>query len=326
MLAKKKYILVLLLAFLVKFPTCIYAQYPDKNIKVIVHVSPGGGVDAMARLLLRYVGDELGISFIIENFKGAGGQLGYTTLYMAEPDGYTIGTITTTSIITHELTRKNVSYNIEDSFIPIARIVSDPSAIFVRTDSPIQTIEMLIEEARKKPDMISCGGSMIWGTSYIHYLMLEQFSDTKLNFIPFDGTAEARSNLLGGHVDVAIGGTTGFLSLIESGKVRALAVASEERLKFLPQVPTFVEKGFNVIIGSDRGLAAPANTPVEFIKLLSETINKVLSDPAFLDNAEKMKFKNVIDYLNSDDFKVYLLQLHDELKIYVNNSSNSIIK
>lgn len=297
--------------------TYINAQYPEKNIRVVVHVSPGGGTDAMARLVLKYVGDKLGTSFIIENFKGAGGQVGYTTLSMAEPDGYTIGTITTSSIVTHELTRKNVSYSLKESFVPIARVVSDPSVIFVRADSPIKNIEMLMEMARAEPGMISCGGSMVWGTHHVHCIMLKEICGFKLNFIPFDGLAESRNNLLGGHIDVAIGGTSEYLSLIESGKVRALVVASEERLAHLPSVPTYTELGYNLKIGSDRGFAAPANTPETYVKLLSETIREVINDPKFLDLAEKMKFKEVLAYLDSKDFDKYLLNLHNELNNFI---------
>jgi tripartite-type tricarboxylate transporter receptor subunit TctC len=303
---------LLLIYFLVIIHPLI-AGYPEKNVKVIVHVSPGGGTDTMARVVLKHVGDKLGTSFIVENFKGAGGQVGYTTLAMAKPDGYTIGTITTMSFISHELTRKNVAYQLKESFIPIARIVNDPSGIFVRTESPIESIEDLFDRARKHPNMISCSGTTIWGTHNIHCILLEQICGIKLNFVPFDGVSESRNNLLGGHVDVAAGGTSNFISLLEAGKVRALVIASENRLKHLPTVPTYHELGFDLVIGSDRGFAAPKGTPSEYIRVLSAAIEEVLQDPTFLLIAERMSLAPILSFLDYKEFVEYLFDLREDV-------------
>ncbi len=315
---------LLLIYFLVIIQPLI-AGYPEKNVKVIVHVSPGGGTDTMARVVLKHVGDKLGTSFIIENFKGAGGQVGYTTLAMARPDGYAIGTITTMSIITHELTRKNVAYQLNESFIPIARIVNDPSGLFVRTESPVQSIEDLFEQAKEQPDMISCGGSMVWGTHHVHCILLDQISGVKLNYIPFDGVSETRNNLLGGHIDLSAGGTSEFMSLIDAGKVRALVIASESRLKELPDVPTYRELGYDLVIGSDRGFAAPKGTPIEYIKILSQTIAEVIQDSTFLQAADKMLLTPILAYLDYEEFREYLLKLKEDVsKIVIRQRQKSI--
>jgi len=291
----------------------VFAGYPEKHVKVVVHVSPGGGTDTMARIVLKHAGEKLGTSFIVENYKGAGGQVGYTTLAMAEPDGYTIGTITTMSFISFELTRENVAYKFE-SFIPIARIVNDPSGIFVRTESPIQSIEDLFERAKKHPNRISCSGTSIWGTHNIHCILLDQKCGVKLNFIPFDGVSEARNNLLGGHIDVAAGGISNFMSLLNAGKVRALVVAGRSRLKELPMVPTYHELGYDLVIGSDRGFAAPEGTPIEYVKILSETIEQVLQDSTFMKAADKMLLTPILAYLDYNEFNEYLLKLRNDVK------------
>jgi tripartite-type tricarboxylate transporter receptor subunit TctC len=298
----------------------LYATYPNKNIRVIVHVPPGGGTDSMARMILQYVGKTLDINFIVENYRGAGGQVGYTTLAMAEPDGYTIGTITTTSIITHELTRTNVLYRMKESFIPIARIVMDPSGLFVKYDSPFNTFDEVLNYAKENPDMLSCGGSSLWGAHHVHCVMLKQTCGVVLNYIPFDGGAESRNNLLGGHIDVAAGGISEFESLILSGKVRALVIASSNRVNNFPEVPTYKELGYNLIIGSDRGFAVPAGTPVEYVKLLSETIKKTLKNPDFLKNAQKIRIASTLDYLNSENFYKYLLDMSYIMNELINKS------
>ena len=292
----------------------VSGEYPEKHIRVIVHVPPGAGTDAMARLVLRYAGKKLGTSFIIENYKGAGGQVGYTVLARSKPDGYTMGTITTTSILTHELTRKKVAYRSHESFIPIAQVVMDPSGLFVRQKSRFKTLEDLLEYAKEHPCMVNCGGSSLWGAHHVHCKLLERTSGAKLNYIPFDGAAEARNNLLGGHIDVAAGGISEYKSLIDAGKVRALVAASEKHMADFPDVPTYKEFGYDLVVGANRGFAVPAGTPPERVEILSRTISEVIKDPAFLKDAEKLGMKSTLAYLGTDEFKAELLELSKTMK------------
>jgi len=308
---------LLLGVLLILNTSLVCATYPEKDIKVIVHVSPGGGTDIMVRLVTRYMGEKLGINFIVENHLGAGGQVGYTALSMAKPDGYTIGTITTMSIVTHELTREGLAYTLRDSFVPIARIVLDPSGSVVLSDSPFQTLEDLIEAAEKDPGKINWGGTMLWGTHHVHAALLEKAADIKLNYIPFDGQAESSVAILGGHIDVAASGMTEWLSLIEEGKLRALAIAGPERLKWLPDVPTYKELGYELEVGSNRGLAAPAGTSKERIDILSNTVKEVLQDPEFLEKAEKVGIAPTLSYLDGEDFRAYLLILQADIRDFL---------
>lgn len=321
-LSIKLLIFTLLLGVLLILNTSLVcADYPEKDIRVIVHVSPGGGTDNMVRLVTRYMGEKLGINFIIENHAGAGGQIGYTALSMAEPDGYTIGTITTMSIVTHELTREGLAYTLRDSFAPIARIVLDPSGSVVLSDSPFQTLEDLIKAAKENPGKINWGGTMLWGTHHVHAALFEKAADIKLNYIPFDGQAESSVAILGGHIDVAASGMTEWLSLIEEGKLRALAVAGPERLKWLPDVPTYKELGYDIEVGSNRGLAAPAGTPKELIEILSNTAREVLQDPEFLEKAEKVGIAPTLSYLDGEDFRAYLLTLQSDIQDFLEEVS-----
>ncbi len=302
------YILIALLCFAPL--TSAGDSYPtDKPIKVIVHVPPGGGTDNMARLVLQYAGKVLNTDFVIENHKGAGGQVGYSVMARSHPDGYTMGTITTMSIVTHELTRKNVSYKIEEDFIPIARVVMDPSALFILASDSISTFNELLKMAKEGEKKINCAGTAYWGSDYVHLKRLENLTNTSFNYIPFDGVSEVRNMLLGGHVRVASGGMANFRSLIKAGKVKPLVVASEKRLQLFPDIPTYSELGYQLITGSSRGFAFPKETPQEYVDLLSNTILEVLQDPAFLVQAKKMGFKEFIDPLNSTEFRNLLLEL-----------------
>jgi tripartite-type tricarboxylate transporter receptor subunit TctC len=290
------------------------AEYPEKHIRVIVHVSPGGGTDTMTRLILHHAEKRLNTKFIIENHKGAGGQIGYTMLSIAKPDGYTIGTITTMSIAMHELTRKKVKYTLQNSFRPIARIIQAPSCLCVPIKSPYKNLDQLIEAAQTKIKKLSWGGTMKWGTHHVHLALLEQFTNIKMTYIPFDGTSETRTYLLGGHLDAGAGGTSEYASLVRQKKIRVLAVGSVERSPLFPEIPTYRELGYEFEIGSSRGFAAPAGTPKEYIDILSNTFQEVMEDPAFLEDAERIGIHTTLAYLNSNDFRNHLLNLQNNIQ------------
>ena len=251
---------------------------------------------------------------MVESHAGAGGQIGYTALSMAKPDGYTIGTITTMSIVTHELTREGLAYTFKDSFIPIGQAVFDPSGCVVLADSPFKTLDDLIQEAKKNPGKINWGGTMLWGTHHVQLALLEREAGIKVNYIPFDGLSETRAAILGGHLDVAASGMSGWLPLINEGKLRALAFAGTKRLSQLPDVPTYLELGYDVVVGSNRGFAAPAGTPKEIITLLSDTLKEVLEDPEFLAEAEKVGIAHTLNYSSAEDFRNFLLKLQNNMR------------
>ncbi|MBA7580491.1 hypothetical protein ES708_22383 [subsurface metagenome] len=305
---------LLLGVLLILNTSLVCASYPEEDIKVIVHVTAGGGTDTMTRLVTRYMGKKLGTNFIVENHAGAGGQIGYTTTALSDPDGYAIGVITTMSIVTHELTREGLAYTLRDSFAPIARIVLDPSGCVVPANSPYQTLEDLIQAAKENPGKLNWGGTMLWGTHHVHAALLGKVAEVKFNYIPFDGFAETLAAILGEHVDVAASGMTEWAPLVKEGKLRALAFAGPKRLEWLPEVPTYKELGYELEVGSNRGLAAPAGTPKERIDILSNTVKEVLQDPEFLKDAEKIGIVPILSYLNGDDFRTYLLTLQDNMR------------
>lgn len=309
----------LLICLIISFASIAMANYPEKDIKVIVHVSPGGGTDIMIRLVTKYMGEKLGTNFIVEDHSGAGGQIGYTALSMAKPDGYTIGSCTTMSFVTHELTREGLAYNLKDSFDPIARIVLDASLCVVPAKSPYETLDDLIQAAKENPGKINWGGTMLYGTHHIHAFLLEREAGIKLNYIPYDGFAELLPDVLGGRLDVAASGLSELLPYIKEGKLRALAWADSERSKRLPDVPTYSELDYEVLVGSNRGLAAPAGIPEEYRNILSNAVKEVLEDPEFLKDADKINIVPILNFLDGEAFKEYLLTLQDNMREALKN-------
>ena len=299
---------------LVIFSACIvtstphlsWAKYPEKKVRVIVQVPPGGGTDLMARLVVKHLGKKLGTDFIVENRAGAGGQVGWTALSMAKPDGYTIGT-TSWSIATHELTRKGVPYTLAGSFAPIARVVLDPSGLFVLSSSPYKNLDDFIRDAKKNQGKVTAGGTFLWGVHHVHLLLLQKMANIKLTYVPFDGVADSRATLLGGHLDVGTSGVSEYAGLVKQGKIRPLAIAAPKRMSNLPDAPTYKELGYNFEIGSDRGFVAPAGTPKEIIEILSKGIREVLEDREFLAEAAKVGIDTTLHYLNTEDFRKDML-------------------
>lgn len=300
---------LLLLCFLVVSGVPAQAEFPEKPIHVIVHTSPGGGVDTMARLTFKHAGRLSGADFVVENFAGAGGQIGYTKTSMSKPDGYTLGTISTMSIVTHELTRKNVPYTFEKNFQPLARVTLDPSVLAVKADSPYKTLDDLIAAAKENPGKISWAGTFTYSTHHIHNLVFEKQTGTDLQYVPFDGGAKAIASLLGGHVDVAASGLGEFAPLVKSGEVRILASAGDSQWKSLPEIPLYKDLGYKISLGSNRGVAIPAGASPEVVKWFDDLFTKVAQDEEFLKEAEKISIAPTIAHLGANDFKVYLTDL-----------------
>lgn len=286
-----------------------YAEFPDKPIHVIVHTSPGGGVDTMARLTFKHAGRISGADFVVENFAGAGGQIGYTKTSMSKPDGYTLGTISTMSIVTHELTRKNVPYTFKENFQPLARITLDPSVLAVRADSPFKTLDDLIAAAKENPGKLSWAGTFTYSTHHIHNLVFEKQTGVDLQYVPFDGGAKAIASLLGGHVDVAASGLGEFAPLIKTGEVRILASAGDSQWKSLPEIPLYKDLGYKISLGSNRGIAMPAGGSPDIIKWFDDLFTKVAQDEEFLQEAEKISIAPTIAHLDAKEFTEYLTDL-----------------
>ena len=289
-------------------------DYPDKNITVSLHVSPGGGTDTMARTVWKHAERLSGTHFVVENHKGAGGQIGYTKLATSKPDGYTLGAITTLSIVTHELTRKGVIYSLKDNFRPIGRVVLDPSVVVVRADSPFKTLGDLIDAAKAKPGGLNWGGTFLYGAHHVHYIMFKRATGAELQYIPFDGAAESRAALLGGHIDVGSGGVSEYAQLVKEGKARILVVGGETRYPALPDVPVYSDLGYDVQIGSNRGFAVPKGTPEDRTAWLEDLLAKVVKDPQFLEEAKKIGLADTLSYLPGEKFYTYLTNLQNLMK------------
>lgn len=316
MFKKLHYIIIISIIFsiVLAFTFSSSAQYPQRDVEVIMSYGPGGGTDILARVIFQFVGKKLGVNFPIINMPGAGSQIGYTAMALAEPDGYTIGNTNTTTNVTIELTREGVEFKLKEHVQPICQAAFDPTALFVRADSPFQTFDEVVEFLKEHPRGLSHGGTALWGAHHVTMRMVELEAGIEFNYIPFDTSPDAKAALLGGHIDVLGAGFTEASQQVDEGEVRALAIARVERFKDYPDIPTYSDYGYNVEMGASRGYAAPKGTPHEIIELLASTIKEVLVDPDFLVKAEEVGVSDIIYFRGPKEFTEFLYDLQDLLR------------
>jgi tripartite-type tricarboxylate transporter receptor subunit TctC len=253
------------------------ADYPARTITLIVPYPPGGGVDAMARVVADKLTEALKQQVIVENRGGGGGTLGTRFAARATPDGYTLLLGHTGTISINPSLYVKLAMDPRKDFAPVGLIATMPVALLAHPSFGPKTIADVIALARKDPGKLNVGTSAV-GTG--GYMCAELFkSEAGLNFtiIPYHGTSPVMTDLLGGHVPVAFGVLPPALGNIAAGKLRAIAVTSKKRFSLLPDVPTFAESG---LPGFDAelhyGLLAPAGTPPEIVNKLSVALRKLV--------------------------------------------------
>ncbi|MEJ8812844.1 tripartite tricarboxylate transporter substrate binding protein [Variovorax ureilyticus] len=267
-------------SFLAFTPPGVLAQaYPTKTVTVIVPFAAGGGSDNIARAVVTKLGERSGKSFIIDNRGGAGTNIGNELASRAAPDGYTLllGQIT---LSINPYIYPNLKYDPQKSFVPVAHIATAPTVLIVPANSPFKDVNAVIAAAKAKPGKLNyaSGGS---GTSvHLGGELFKLLTKTDMTHVPYKGSAPAMTDLIGGQVDMMFDTASSALPHVKGGKVRALAVTGDVRLKELPNVPTFAEQGlkdFDVPVW--YGILAPANTPASAVQWLNTEINAVLKDP-----------------------------------------------
>jgi tripartite-type tricarboxylate transporter receptor subunit TctC len=271
-------------------PALAQAPWPaGRPIEVIVGFAPGGGTDVMVRALAQFLLAELpGANFVVSNRPGAGGETAYVALQGARPDGYTLGTINTPGYLSLGVQRR-VRYDRAQIRL-IARLVDDPSAFVVHRDSPYRTLKDLVEAAKRRPGAISVGSSGIGTDDHLGLTLFEAASGTEFIHAPFSGAGPVRNAVLGRQIDVA-GLNLGEIGMLgeQNPALRALAGMGERRWELMPDVPTFREEGFDVLMSSERGLGAPRGIPDEIARRLEDAIAKVIGTPEWAEKVRQLE-------------------------------------
>ncbi|WP_064736077.1 tripartite tricarboxylate transporter substrate binding protein [Azohydromonas australica] len=257
--------------------------WPERPIKLIVPYAPGGGTDLIARTIANKLSSRLGQPIIIDNRGGAGGALGIEAGIKAAPDGYTL-LFTTSAYATIVATGKKLPYDPVRDIAPIGSIGTTPLLVAVPNSLPVKTLGELIDLARTKPNGLTYGSGGVGAMSHLGMEMLAAEAKVQFTHIPYKGMAPAFNDLMAGHLQAGLTTFATANTLVESGKVRGLAVTSARRSPFAPQIPTTAEAGFpGFQIDFWWGLVAPARVPSQIVKRLNGELNEILAQPEMRD-------------------------------------------
>src|ERR671915_1657039 len=252
-------------------------QYPVKTIRFIAPFPPGGGVDIVSRAMADKLSPRLGQPIVVENKPGAGMTLGTDLAAKSAPDGYTllVGPIGSQAIVHHMYPKR--TFDFMRDFAPVARIGYGTIAFIVPASSPARSVKEFVAMAKASPGRYTFASSGTGALIHLTGEMFKQAAGIDLTHVPYKGTAQIIPDLLDGRVDMALDSLPAYLPHLKSGRLRALAVASRERSRVLPELPTMAEAGVpGVISATDYAIYAPAGTPRQIIALLNREVNAVL--------------------------------------------------
>jgi tripartite-type tricarboxylate transporter receptor subunit TctC len=272
-------------------------------LRIIVIVAPGGSADAMARMVSEKIGPLLNTMTIVENKPGAGGNLATQLVAKAPADGMTL-LVTANNHTINPTLFLDAGYGIDD-LVPIADLMWGPSVIVVPANSPYQSLDQLLADAKKRPDAITYGSAGIGTPSHIAGELLNQAAGIKLAHAPYRGSGPSLTDLAGGQIPLVLSSLVAAMPMIKSGRIRPLAVTSNKRWPGAETIPAVAEFGLPKFEHlTFIGLMAPKNTTQSQANSLSQAVMQVLADPAIAAKVASLGGK--VGYMNAHEFKQYI--------------------
>lgn len=301
--------IALTLAFLaataLTFPGFAFsADYPTRPITYTIPFNPGGQSDLEARRQQPHLEKALNTSIVIQYKPGGGGSLAWSELVRQKPDGYNIAAINVPHIILQPIARGDAGYTAEQ-IEPVAFFQATPIGLAVMKESPFQTLEDLVAHAQNNPGAVILTGSGTWSGHHVAHLEFQDMINSPMTYIPQTGAAPAVAALLGGHAQAMWGNSNDLVQHEE--RIRVLAFATEQPFFAMPDVPTFISKGYNILASIDRGLGVPPGTPAERIALLEKVFLEIANDPEIV---EMMKSEGYVPLaMGAAESKIYIQQM-----------------
>jgi len=309
---RKRLMVVLLMAgffsILTMGDSCIAAEetFPIKPIQFWVGFGAGGGTDTTGRALVEATSKNFAQPFVVTNKPGGGGAVMTAELKTAKPDGYTVGILTASALISAHM--RKVPYHPVRDFDSILQYASYQYGVVVRTDSPWKTLNDLIAYAKANPGKVSYSTAGAGTPQHLVMVQLGEVLKVKWTHVPFGSGVEATTALMGGHVDFSAG-TPEWKPQVDAGRLRLIAVQMDKRIPAYPNVPTFIELGYNLVAPSIASILGPKGIPKERVKILHDAFYKGIQDPLFKNTLDK--YDMPLTYRNSEGCDKFVNELFE---------------
>jgi tripartite-type tricarboxylate transporter receptor subunit TctC len=287
-------------------------KYPSKPIIFIIPWPAGGTADASMRAIGESLSKSLGVPVIVENRPGASGMLGVSQLVASKPDGYTIGQIPLS--ITRQHHMGTISFNPLTDITYLGRTAGLTFGLAVNSDSPIKTFSDYVRYAKLNPGKLNYGSTGIGTNTHVYMEEIAEQVGIQLNHIPFKGGTDNLNALLGGHTDSMMDSSV-WAPYVQSGKLRLLAVFTDQRLADFPNVPTVGELGIRISGTAPNGIGAPKGLDPSIAKILENAIEKAAKDTPHIDALKKYGMN--LMWQSRKDYEQYIKEIHNKERMLV---------
>jgi tripartite-type tricarboxylate transporter receptor subunit TctC len=285
------------------------SDYPNRPVKIVVNVAPGGGVDTATRIVAQRLSERLGQTFVVENRPGAGGNVGAGEVYHAPADGYTLMASSGSPLSINGFLYKKMNYEMQ-GFEVISVFSQIPNVLVVRPNFPAKDGKEFLAYAKANPNKLNYASQGAGTAAHLTGEMFNVAMGTKMTHVPYKGTAPALNDLIAGHVDVSFIQVSASYPLHQSGKARILIACTDKRIDIIPDIPTFSELGVDGIISRTwNALSAPPKTPAAIVAKLNREIEAVLAEPAIKKHFAELQLD--IEGGNLDHARAFVAQDRD---------------
>lgn len=269
-------------------PAAMAQEYPARPIRLISNYAAGSSIDLIARLVAKPLSEQMGQQVVVENKPGAGGDIGTDFVAKAPKDGYTIGFAAPGPMVFNPMMRSSMPFAPGD-VKPVILLATGPNVLLVNPEVPVKSLNELVTFIRANPGKVSFASPGNGTSGHLAGELFRYLTKTDIQHIPYKGNAEAVTDVLAGRVQILFSGVPPIRAHVESGKLRALAIADAKRAKQLPGVPTVAEAGLpGAESGAWYGILAPAGVPAPILERLSSELGKAIQRPEIRDQFDRL--------------------------------------
>jgi putative tricarboxylic transport membrane protein len=259
-------------------PVGAQSKYPQSSVTLVTHSSPGSGSDVFLRELIKYLGPEMRVNFVVENIRGGGGAGAVARVAKAPADGSVFYATTPTYIQTTLLSKPEVGY---DGLDPVVTVFLDPEVIYTRSEASFKSLPDAVNHAKQAAGKGKWGAASPGSLERIALEKMNRLTGARAAVVPHDGGGDMLINILNGTLDIGVGEIQEISSQLETNKVRLLGVLSDRRIDRFPQLPTAREQGIDLVVTKFRGLAGPKNLPANVVAAWEAALPKILQNAEY---------------------------------------------